>query len=133
MAELPCRTCGKLGHWSRECPQNPKNPKTGKGQAGGQVHVVAFVLTEPGLETPRASLADLLQSFVTPASARSEYKEPALHAAYTAGQNGRTSVGTLNMAGQMTIDIGCLCTVAGAEWAVSQADQARKEGRFMEM
>ena len=128
----PCFLCGRLGHWSQECPDRARS----SGRKPHAVNVVA------GNFTDDRGQWDLLESMAGYMSVRGESFEvsssdcfvvlgprPVCHQSSLLDHESFWAMRELHSS--LILDIGCMKSVAGTKWTNQHINRLRGLGRWM--
>ena len=134
MAENPCRACGQLGHWSKD----PECPKNAKGAAALTSSSSASLVASPAVspESEHAAMSAVLEQMLKDQASSA----PRAYTVCAATMGGGDFVSLVNapsnedlLTARMVVDLGCLRTVAGMQWVVSEAARCKQLGRFVQV
>ncbi|CAE7238450.1 TY4B-J, partial [Symbiodinium sp. CCMP2456] len=146
----PCHNCGELGHWSRECPLPPKGGGPNAGPKAQQAFVARARVMPAVQEEPADREWDLLLSMCRgepqrspdlSSGSRSQYKGPRHHAVHHVVHHVGMSMNEVEgydvlwsvkeLAFKIILDIGCMRSVAGVQWANMLVSRWKEEGRWL--
>ena len=114
----PCFLCGKLGHWSQECPLRRRPP----------VHASNVTFPHGGTDCHEWDLLETLAQ-------QSDLNQRAymVHVS-TGGEHEHEVYWTMKELGnQMIVDLGCMRTVAGTTWVNQLVQCLKSQGRFIQV
>ena len=142
----PCHNCGELGHWSRECPHPPKGNSSTSAPKAQQAFVARARPLRSVKEEPEDREWDLLVSLCRgqPQSASELKASPSpQYKGVSACESSHVVLSVTDVEGhevlwslqelafKIILDIGCMRSVAGVQWANLLANRWRKEGRWL--
>ena len=142
MAENPCRGCGQYGHWSKdpECPRNQAGKAALASSSSSATLVTTPSKSSPEVSEGHAAMSAVLEDMIKLQASRvymaavsfwdgvvCDEEESVIDAVHFA----LPSMANLDiMNGKMVVDLGCLRSVAGISWIVSEAERCKMQGRF---
>ena len=135
----PCFLCGKLGHWSQECPLRKKTPI----HASNVVYSANVAFEERNPKRVVADEWDLLASYAQKPARDFEHRVYMVHRETGLMQpSGKPPLPAAphdlywtmdELGSKIIVDLGCMRTVAGTTWVNALVRELEGQGRFIKV